>query len=95
MLEPSLAEAKVGEKYQFERNGYFCVDLEFRPRQTRLQPHRHPQGHLGQDRKETGLRTKQNPLSPPRTLLRGAGGGKYFIFPFFVFLRVLRVKFFF
>ncbi|HDP99422.1 MAG TPA: glutamine--tRNA ligase/YqeY domain fusion protein [bacterium] len=25
-LEPCLADAKPGEKYQFERNGYFCVD---------------------------------------------------------------------
>jgi len=26
MLEPSLAGAHVGERYQFERLGYFCVD---------------------------------------------------------------------
>jgi glutaminyl-tRNA synthetase len=26
MLEPSLANAKPGDRYQFERNGYFCVD---------------------------------------------------------------------
>jgi glutaminyl-tRNA synthetase len=26
MLEPSLAGARVGERYQFERLGYFCVD---------------------------------------------------------------------
>ncbi|MGA7858369.1 MAG: glutamine--tRNA ligase/YqeY domain fusion protein [Terracidiphilus sp.] len=25
-LEPSLAQAKVGERFQFERVGYFCVD---------------------------------------------------------------------
>jgi glutaminyl-tRNA synthetase len=25
-LEPSLADAKVGEQFQFERKGYFCVD---------------------------------------------------------------------
>ncbi len=25
-LEPSLLNAKVGENYQFERNGYFCLD---------------------------------------------------------------------
>ncbi|MFQ6118219.1 MAG: glutamine--tRNA ligase/YqeY domain fusion protein, partial [Candidatus Bipolaricaulia bacterium] len=25
-LEPSLAEAKPGERFQFERKGYFCVD---------------------------------------------------------------------
>jgi glutaminyl-tRNA synthetase len=27
-LEPSLASAKVGEKFQFERLGYFCVDKD-------------------------------------------------------------------
>jgi len=26
-LEPSLAEAKPGDKFQFERTGYFCADL--------------------------------------------------------------------
>ena len=25
-LEPSLAGAAPGQRYQFERNGYFCVD---------------------------------------------------------------------
>ena len=25
-LEPSLAQAKVGEPFQFERVGYFCLD---------------------------------------------------------------------
>ena len=27
-LEPSLASAKPGERYQFERLGYFCADLD-------------------------------------------------------------------
>ena len=27
-IEPSLLEAKAGEKYQFERMGYFCVDKD-------------------------------------------------------------------
>jgi glutaminyl-tRNA synthetase len=27
-LEPSLAEANPGERFQFERNGYFCVDTK-------------------------------------------------------------------
>jgi glutaminyl-tRNA synthetase len=30
-LEPSLANAAVGSKYQFERLGYFCVDKESAP----------------------------------------------------------------
>jgi glutaminyl-tRNA synthetase len=28
MVEPALAEAPVGERYQFEREGYFCLDSE-------------------------------------------------------------------
>lgn len=27
-MEPSLANAVKGNKYQFMRKGYFCVDLE-------------------------------------------------------------------
>ncbi len=30
-LEPSLAGAAVGARYQFERLGYFCVDLDSKP----------------------------------------------------------------
>ena len=30
-LEPSLATAPVGGRYQFERLGYFCVDLDAKP----------------------------------------------------------------
>jgi len=30
-LEPSLANAKSGERYQFERLGYFCADLDSKP----------------------------------------------------------------
>jgi glutaminyl-tRNA synthetase len=30
-LEPSLASAKAGDRYQFERNGYFCVDKDSAP----------------------------------------------------------------
>src|SRR4029077_8860594 len=30
-LEPSLANAKVGDRYQFERLGYFCVDPDSKP----------------------------------------------------------------
>lgn len=31
-LEPSLAEAKIGERFQFERKGYFCVDPDSTPK---------------------------------------------------------------
>jgi glutaminyl-tRNA synthetase len=30
-LEPSLADAKVGDRFQFERVGYFCVDPDSTP----------------------------------------------------------------
>lgn len=30
-IEPSLAEAKAGERFQFERLGYFCVDPDSKP----------------------------------------------------------------
>jgi len=30
-LEPSLANARPGDRYQFERLGYFCVDPDFKP----------------------------------------------------------------
>jgi glutaminyl-tRNA synthetase len=30
-LEPSLANATAGSRYQFERLGYFCVDLDSKP----------------------------------------------------------------
>ena len=30
-LEPSLANAAVGARYQFERLGYFCVDADSKP----------------------------------------------------------------
>jgi glutaminyl-tRNA synthetase len=30
-LEPSLANAASGSRYQFERLGYFCVDADSRP----------------------------------------------------------------
>ena len=31
MAEPALADAQPGERYQFERLGYFCADLDSRP----------------------------------------------------------------
>jgi glutaminyl-tRNA synthetase len=32
-LEPSLADAKPGSRFQFERLGYFCADLDSKPSQ--------------------------------------------------------------
>jgi glutaminyl-tRNA synthetase len=49
--EPSLAAAQPGQRFQFERLGYFCVDARRFPAwRPRLQPHRLPAGHLGEDR---------------------------------------------
>ncbi len=28
LLEPALADAKIDERYQFERLGYFCLDKD-------------------------------------------------------------------
>ena len=28
MVEPSLSAARPGDRYQFERLGYFCVDIK-------------------------------------------------------------------
>jgi glutaminyl-tRNA synthetase len=33
LVEPSLATAKPGERFQFERQGYFCVDPDSKPGQ--------------------------------------------------------------
>ena len=30
-LEPSLANASVGDRFQFERMGYFCMDKDSQP----------------------------------------------------------------
>jgi glutaminyl-tRNA synthetase len=31
MVEPALGEARPGEKFQFERTGYFCADPDGAP----------------------------------------------------------------
>ena len=30
-LEPSLGNARVGDSFQFEREGYFCLDMSTNP----------------------------------------------------------------
>ena len=51
-LEPSLATAKPGDQFQFERLGYFCFDKDSHPNH-RLQPHPPPQRLLVQNRKKS------------------------------------------
>ena len=41
-LEPSLADAKEGERFQFVRMGYYCKDRE----SGTIQPHCYPQGQF-------------------------------------------------
>ena len=48
-LEPSLAALPAGSRVQFERLGYFAVDPDSTPDRPGVQPHRHAQGHLGED----------------------------------------------
>ncbi|MDQ1291669.1 MAG: glutaminyl-tRNA synthetase, partial [Nitrospirota bacterium] len=31
LVEPSLRQASIGARYQFERTGYFCVDPDTSP----------------------------------------------------------------
>ena len=31
LVEPSLADVEAGGRYQFERQGYFCADLDTAP----------------------------------------------------------------
>ena len=47
--EPGRAR-RPATRYQFERQGYFCVDPGLPARRPGLQPHRHAARHLGQDR---------------------------------------------
>ena len=50
-LEPSLAAAAPGARYQFERNGYFCVDVaDSAPGPSGVEPRGGAARLLGQDR---------------------------------------------
>jgi glutaminyl-tRNA synthetase len=40
--EPSLGQAQPEDRFQFEREGYFCADLKDRSRVAGVQPHRDP-----------------------------------------------------
>ncbi len=48
MLEPTLAEAALGETVQFERLGYFTPDADSRAMRARLQSDPHVEGQLGE-----------------------------------------------
>jgi len=49
-LEPSLAGAAPGNRYQFERLGYFCVDPESAPAKLVFNRTVTLRDNLGQDR---------------------------------------------
>ena len=76
---PTWASPTAGTRFQFERLGYFCLDPDSAPGQAGLEPHRHPQGRLGQDRsprrRQAGPRKggKQARRAKPRPLRRDAG----------------------
>ena len=46
-VEPALAGAKAGDRFQFERVGYFCADQRVGARASGVQPDRDPEGHVG------------------------------------------------
>ncbi len=52
-LEPSLKSAKPGDKYQFLRLGYFCVDTDSISEKLVLNRTVQLQDHLGKDREST------------------------------------------
>ena len=52
-LEPSLANAAVGTRYQFERLGYFSVDPDTKPGEPGLQSHSRVERRLGPSGKKT------------------------------------------
>ena len=61
-LEPSLKDAKAGERFQFLRMGYFIADAEGQhTRRPHLQPHHPPPRHLGQSPKE-GVKLNWPPI---------------------------------
>ena len=51
-VEPSVAGAAPGTRFQFERLGYFCVDPDSGDAAPGLQPHGHAARHLGEDRRQ-------------------------------------------
>ena len=62
------AAARPGDRFQFERIGYFCVDPDSRDRRARLQPHRVAQRRLGEDPAANAVRMAL------RTVFLDAGG---------------------
>ena len=50
-VEGSLRDAAPGDRFQFERQGYFVADTrDSSASRPGLQPHGQPAGHLGEDR---------------------------------------------
>ncbi len=49
-VEPSLRDAAPGNRYQFERLGYFAVDPDSSPGEAGVQSHRRAARYVGQDR---------------------------------------------
>ena len=63
--ERSLLAAKAGERFQFERHGFFFVDpTDSSESKAGLQPDRRAEGHLGKAREQDGARLRV--ALPPR-----------------------------
>ena len=65
--EPSLGRARAGDRFQFERVGFFFVDPRLEGRRVRVQPHRSAQGLLGE-----GRRRKRTPARRSRRSKKNA-----------------------
>ena len=52
-VEPGLRDAAAGDRFQFERLGYFCVDPDSTEGKADFQSDSVTEGYLGQDREES------------------------------------------
>ena len=61
MAEPALSAAQPGERFQFERLGYFCADPDSKPGAPVFQPHHDAARQLGPHQPATRV---ANPMIP-------------------------------
>ena len=54
-VEPLLAQTKPGDRFQFERQGYFCTDPDSTDDKTRFQPDRESQRCMVEDREKVKI----------------------------------------
>ena len=69
-LEPSLAAAAAGARFQFERLGYFCADPDIDARRAGVQSHGDAERHVGEDRgQDEYVAGGLQPAGSPRLLI--------------------------